>query len=428
MHPTRRQALAAAVAAAVPFARPAPAADDLPTTGPADKRLASFDDLLTRFVAEHKIPGASLAVTKDGKLVYARGYGVAVVGEKRPVQPTSLFRIASISKPITAVGVLQLAERKKLKLDDPVLDHLTLEAFVPKGAKPDPRWKQITVRHCLQHTGGWDRDKSGDPCFKIWQIAKEMSTETPVPPDQIVRYMLGQPLDADPGTKYAYSNLGYLVLGAIVEAVTKQTYEEFVLKSVFAPLKITEPKLCRVFPADRPKTEVGYADANKKTGRCLYPPKRGEQVPFPDGAMNVESFAAHGGWVASAVDLVRFAAALDYGRKSPLLAEESIAAMWAPPAGEPGHGKDGKAKAVYYGCGWQVRPQGKGRANAWHTGLIPGTSTLLVRRHDGLNWAVLFNTDRTPDGKTVLAGLIDGPLHAAADAVKEWPTEEPKLG
>lgn len=427
MFMTRRQALAAAVAATVPFVRPARAADDLPTTGPADERLAAFDDLLTGFVTRHKIPGASLAVAKGGKLVYARGYGVAVAGEKRPVQPTSLFRIASISKPITAVGVLQLAERKKLKLDDPVFDHLPLKPFVPKGGKPDPRWKDVTVRHCLQHTGGWDRDKSGDPCFKIWEIAKEMGTDTPVPPDQIVRYMLGQPLDSDPGTRYAYSNLGYLVLGAIIEAVTKQKYDEFVRASVFAPVNVTEPTLCRAFPADRPKAEVGYTDANKGTGRCLYPPKVGEKVPFPDGAMNVESFDAHGGWVASAVDLVRFAAAFDDGRKSPLLSDDSIQEMWAPPAGEPGHGKDGKAKAAYYGCGWQVQAKAEGKVDASHSGLIPGTSTLLARRHDGLTWAVLFNTDRTPDGKTVLSGLIDPKLHTAADAAKEWPDREPKL-
>jgi N-acyl-D-amino-acid deacylase len=174
-------------------------------------------------------------------------------------------------------------------------------------------------------------------------------------------------------------------------------------------------------PEKRPKGEVRYYDSKKRTGACLYPPKVGERVPLPDGAGNIEGYEAHGGWVASAIDLVRFAAALDYGKKSPLLSDESIKQMWARPAGAAGNDGKGEPKDSFYGCGWDVRPVGKtGRANTWHAGLIPGTSTLLVRRWDGLNWAVLFNTEANAAGKT-LSGLIDGPMHTAAGAVGKWP-------
>jgi N-acyl-D-amino-acid deacylase len=145
---TRRSFLASGFA--LPFA-PSLQADD----GPA---LAPFDDLLTRFVKDNDVPGAAIAVTRAGKLVHARGFGHADAAKKFPVKPGSLFRIASISKPITAVAVLQLIERGKIKLNDPVLRHFHLKPFLATSAKADKRWEKITVRHCLQHTGGWDRD------------------------------------------------------------------------------------------------------------------------------------------------------------------------------------------------------------------------------------------------------------------------------
>jgi hypothetical protein len=108
-----------------------------------------------------------------------------------------------------------------------------------------------------------------------------------------------------------------------------------------------------------------------------------------------------------------------------VLFPESVAAMTAPPEGPPGHEEDGEPKAVYYGLGWQARRAGgPGRFNTWHTGSLPGTSTLLVRRHDGFCWAVLFNSRH--DGP---AGKIDPLLHKAAAEVESWPEIDlfPKL-
>jgi N-acyl-D-amino-acid deacylase len=422
--PSRRAFLASAASVVITGGlRPPLRGADLPITGVENPNLAPFDKLLAGFVAEHKLPGAAVAVTRGGKLVYARGFGFADVEKKAPVRPESMFRLASISKPITAVAVMQLVERKKVKLDDPVLKYVTLKPAVPDGAKADERWAKVTLRHCLQHTGGWDRDRKGgfDPIAVPTRISRALELRGPPSPGDIVRYMLGQPLDFDPGARYAYSNLGYLLLGRVIEKVTGAKYEPWVRKNVLAPVKAGGMVLAKALPEDRPKLEVKYYDARKRTGACLYPPKAGQQVPQPDGAASVESYEAHGGWVSSAVDLARFAAALDYGRKSPLLSAEAVKEMWTRPEGKPGLDEDGKPKDAYYGCGWNVRPAGDdGRANTWHTGSIGGTSTLLVRRWDGLNWAVLFNTDTDADGKRP-ANLIDGPMHDAADAVKKWP-------
>lgn len=379
-------------------------AADTPVTGAADAKFAPFDKLMTTFLADHKVPGATLAVARNGKPVYARGFGYADADQKVPVEPDALFRIASVSKPLTAVGVLQLVEKGKIKLDDPILKHVTLKPHLAPGDKADPRLDDVTVRHCLQHNGGWDRDKSGDPIGIPKKIAESLKIDLPVPPEAVVRYTLGRPLDFDPGSKYAYSNVGYLLLGRVIESASGQKYEEYIRQKVLKPVGVTRAALGRALPEYRAKGEVSYFDLKGRKGPCVYPPRVGEQVPLPDGQFNLEGFEAHGGWIASAEDLVRFAAAFADPTACPLLSEKSVQTMWERP--------DLKGEGAYYGCGWQVRTAGKG-VNAWHTGLIAGTAALLVRRHDGLAWAVLFNASHDPDGK-YLASAIDSLVHKAA--------------
>jgi N-acyl-D-amino-acid deacylase len=390
-------------------------------TGEAHPALKSFDELMPSFLGKHSVPGASLAVARKGNLVYARGFGYTDLAKKVQVQPRSLFRIASISKPFTAVAALQCVEAGKIRLHDNVLDHVKLTPHLGPGAHFDPRWKKITIHHLLQHTGGWDRDKSFDPIGIPWDIARSLGIQPPIKPVHIIRYMLGKPLDFDPGAFFAYSNLGYLLLGRVIQAALNRPYEEVVRKQVLAPLGIKDMQLGRALVDKRARGEVQYYDPTKRTGPCLYPPHLGDKVPLPDGADNLEAYEAHGGWIASAVDLVNFASAFEHPARCPILQENAIETMWAPPAGAAGHTENGKVREAYYGCGWQVRPiDNKGKANVWHSGFMPGTSSLLVHRFDDLAWAVLFNTDSNPKGEK-LADLIDPLLHEAADAVGAWP-------
>jgi N-acyl-D-amino-acid deacylase len=179
-------------------------------------------------------------------------------------------------------------------------------------------------------------------------------------------------------------------------------------------------RLGRALVEHRATGEVKYYDSKRRTGPALYPPKLGLPVPLPDGAENFEGFEAHGGWIASAPDLVRFASAFDRPQRCPILSARAIETMWERPLGLAGHGANGKPRPAFYACGWNVRPASKAGRNTWHTGIIAGTSSLLVRRFDGLNWAVLFNTEAGPKGRAP-ADIIDQQLHAAADAVKSWP-------
>jgi CubicO group peptidase (beta-lactamase class C family) len=366
-----------------------------------DPGLKSFDDTMETQLRVQKLAGASLAVAKDGRLVHAKGYGLADIENKVPVTVTALFRIASLSKPITATAILRLVQDGKLDLDAKAFALLDLKP--PAEVTVDPRLAEITVRHLLQHTGGWNREKSGDPMFKSTQIAAALGVPSPPNANAIIRYMMGQPLDVDPGTRFAYSNFGYCVLGRIIEQLTGESYENHVKKNVLAPMGLIHMTLGRSLRENREKDEVTYYPGAAKAVKPVFDFLQGKEVPAPYGAFNLEAMDSHGGWLASAIDLVRFASSLDK-----VLNEKSLAAMFARPA-------NAGSAPFYYGCGWMVRPVGaEGKMNTWHTGSLPGSSTLLVRRHDGLVWAVLFN-ERLKDEK------LDSALHKAADAVTEWP-------
>jgi CubicO group peptidase (beta-lactamase class C family) len=384
------------------------AADDVPVTGRGDPGLRPFDELMTDFVRENRIPGAALAVSYHGRLVYARGFGYADVARKQPVQPGSLFRIASVSKPLTAVAVLQLVGKKKLRLDGRVLDSVRFRPYLEPGKKPDPRWKDITILQLLQHTAGFDREASFDPMVRNVPIAKAMGLPPPANQTAIIRYMLGRPLDFTPGERHAYSNFGYSLLGRAIEAASGQPYDAYVRENVLKPLGVKAPRIGR--PRAAPG-EVVYYDPKGRPGR----------VPLPYGAISLEAMDSHGGWIASASDLVRFASAFDDPERCKLLAAPEIAALFARPPGAAGLGKDGNPSRVYYACGWNVRPMGKaGQMNTWHIGYLEGSESLLVRRHDGIDWAVVFNTSGESPEKG-FATKIDGRLHEAADAVRTWP-------
>jgi N-acyl-D-amino-acid deacylase len=380
--------------------------------------LARFDREIESFMDARKVPGGALAVLKDRRLVYVRGYGRADPDKPAPVHAETLFRIASLSKPITAVAVLKLVEEKKLSLEARALETAGLAPLAgPGGGHADERLVKITVRHLLQHTAGWDRSQSGDPMFRWKQFTQPTSSDCPVNPSGIIRHMLGQRLDFDPGTRYAYSNFGYCLLGRVIERVSGQPYEEFVQETILAPIGIKRMRVGASMTSG--KGEATYSTADHVMVPSIFPQVSG-RVPEPYGGFCLEAMDAHGGWVASVEDLARFAAALDDPQHSPLLKPETARLLYEPPPPPVWRRADGAVEEAYYAAGWMVRPVGsERRANYWHTGSLPGTSSLLVRRHDGLSWTVLFN--RRSDDRKRPDDAIDSALHRAAASVKSWP-------
>lgn len=377
--------------------------------------LSSFDTTMQSFMQARNIPGGSLAVTRGSKLALARGYNFSPDPSNSAVQPTSLFRIASISKSITGTAIMRLVQDGQLDLTRRLGDILTLTP--PANQSADPRLADVTVRHLLQHLGGWNSQITFDPMFSDLRISDSLGIPLPISRDSIATYMMGQPLQSTPGTQFAYSNFGYSLLGKIIEVTSGLSYQEYVHQMVFSPLNITRPRLARTRRQFQLDNEVNYHSLNN--GFSVFD-RFGTQVPSPYGAWNIENMDAHGGWLASAVDLVRFASTFDNPLASPVLNRPSIDSMFGLP--ENVLAADYEPGSYYYANGWQVRDYGDGMRNTWHDGSLPGTSTLLVRRRDGLNWCVLFN--QRDDASGLSYADIDGLLHSAANSVARWPDHD----
>ncbi|MEQ9407566.1 MAG: serine hydrolase [Fuerstiella sp.] len=388
-------------------------------SGEDDPRFAGYDRRMRAFMKEHRVPGASIAVTHESRVVFARGYGYADIAAAEQVRPESLFRIASISKPITAVAILQLVENGQLKLDDTVLSVLDYEHDIATAGEDfDPRWRDITIRHLLQHRGGWDRGKSFDAMFRSVEFANRAGTDPPADQATVIKTMLSYKLDFDPGERYAYSNFGYCLLGRVIEKLTGQSYEEYVRHNVLAPIGVTSMRIGATLLTGRTVNEVRYYQPG--TAESVFQQNVGEQVAWPYGAWHLEAMDSHGGWIASATDLAKFAAAFDDPEHCPILSADSIRLMYERPPGQAGYQEDGTPKDTYYSLGWMNRVVGPDRINHWHTGSLGGTATILIRRHDGRNFVALLNTRVSPSAGH-LGRVIDSLLHKAADDVRNWP-------
>lgn len=344
---------------------------ELPEVAPIGDLPARFEPLDTAvrdFMKEHRIPCGTLAVGHKGQLKLSRGYGYATRDRTRQVQPEDLFRIASVSKPITACLVRKLAHEGRLDLNAP--------AFELIGAKPLPgqqvdlRINQITVEHLLTHQGGWVRGTTFDPMFRALEIAKELDRPAPATADDVIQYMLGQPLQFDPGmhtgkASERYSNFGYCVLGRVVEKVTGQSYMDALQRELLDPLEIQDIVLGRTLPQFRNPREPYYADAS--LAHSVFSPQKEELVPWPDGGYHLEAMDSHGGLIASAPALVK-------------LFEHYWSNGYAREASDP--------------------------SQEWFSvGSLDGTAALLLQHH-GIDIAVLLNQRIASEDNQKLANAI----------------------
>jgi N-acyl-D-amino-acid deacylase len=392
---------------------------EIPITGAAVPGLVPFDQSVRDLMRKYAIPGGAVALVRDGKLIYARGFGYADVENKTPVKPDALFRIASVSKPITGVAIMKLVEEGKLRLDDRVAPYIAHLTPAP-GATVDPRWEQITVRQLLDHTGGWDRDKPDggfDPMFRPAIAAAAVGAPAPASAETIIRYMKGMPLDFNPGEKFAYSNFGYAILGRVIERLSGMPYGEYVRTRVLEPVGAKRTRLGKTRIADALPEEVRYyyagAGLNWPLVQSVFP---GEgTVPANYGGYYLEATDSHGGWVSSTIDLLRFLTRVD-GRASPpdILSPQLVAEMTSNGATLCSDG------SCYYAGGWNVRPVQTG-ATWWHGGDYPGTKSMLVRSYyDNVSWVALFNAG-APNS---LVNELDAALWNTLAGVTSFPAND----
>ncbi|MEW6319545.1 MAG: serine hydrolase domain-containing protein [Acidobacteriota bacterium] len=313
-------------------------------------------------------PGLSVAVAVNNRLAWAEGFGLADVEQEVPVRPDTVFRIASISKPITAVAVMQLVERGRVSLDDPV------QRYVP--AFPQKGEQVVTIRHLLTHTSGI-RHYRGD------EFNSTVSYDTV---EAALSIFKDDPLLFPPGARYSYSTYGYNLLGGVVERASGLAFEVYLQERIWKPAGMTATAL------ERPGDVVRF-----RARQYVRSPSGLHNAPYADLSVKW----AGGGMISTATDLIRFHVALEEGR---LLKPETLARMYTPFTLN-----DGRKSS--YGLGWELPVDEKGRPWIAHSGGATGGTTYLLRDPARrLAVAILANVQNAPGLRQIAIGLADAAI------------------
>jgi len=294
----------------------------------------------------YNAPGFQLAITRNEKLVYTNSYGFADIGGQENVTDLSVFRIASISKPITAVAIFKLVQDGLLELDDTVFGSGGVLGNDFGTAPYDVNIENITVKHLLDHKSGWTNDPY-DPMFVNLSWSQS----------QIIGDMVdNRPLANEPGSTSFYLNFGYSVLGRVIEKVSGQAYDTYVKQEILSPAGISSMEIARNSINEKWPNEVEYFSQEGFS-------------PYTD--MDVTRMDSHGGWVASATDLSRFLVTVDGNSNvTDVLGDEML-------------------NNANIGNNW------------WFAGSLPGTSSVIGRNNDTFTFVILTNT-RTADVQAIL--------------------------
>jgi CubicO group peptidase (beta-lactamase class C family) len=326
---------------------------------PAEK-IKQIEALVSAEMSKQKIPGMSVAVVAGRQVRWSAGFGMQDVENSVAARPSTVYRLGSISKPITAVAVMQLSERGKLDLDAPV------QKYCP--AFPEKQWP-LTTRQVLGHLAGIRHYKS-DEEFNSTRFYSGVA--------EGLDMFKGDPLLSEPGTKYNYTTHGYSVLGCVVEGASGQKFADFVSENVFRPAAMERIRVDSV--ADIiPNRAQGYRITDKGVLT---------NSPLADNSYKVPG----GGFVSTAEDLARFAVALQTDK---LLKRETIELMYAPQKT-----KDGKETS--YGLGWGVGKRPAGERAVGHSGGQQRVSTFLhMQPEQGLAVVVMSNLEGARLGELV---------------------------
>lgn len=362
------------------------------------KRMEQY---ITRWMARYNIRGASLAIMKDEKLIYCKGFGWADKEYGDVAEVGSLFRMASASKLITAIGIMKLRDEGRLSLDDKV--------FGPDGILSqftefrDKRAAQITVQHLLEHTSGFSRIK-GDPMFRTTDIMKwEGMTSTPTS-DELIAFQLRMRLRCTPGGPSQYSNIGYLVLSRIIEQVSGLTYEEYIKEHVLREAGCYDMHIAANYYEERKPREVKYYGHDP--GEVIESfDGSGTMRPREYGGNNITGLQGAGAWIASSAELMRLVASID--------GEEGIKDILSPESITILNGRNG-----HHGFGWAYI-YSKGYRLV-RTGTMSGTCAHIEWKHNDYSYVFLTNTSHYR-GSTFTRDNISRMVRTAMSRVKEWP-------
>ena len=338
--------------------------------------LTGMDQEMKAYLNKWNINGASLAIIRNDSLVYAKGYGWADKDAGVRMDVGHIMRIASVSKLITAIGIMVLQEQGKLSITDKVFGTSgVLSKTYMNSLIKDPLYKEITIEHLLRHEGGWRKDFMFSPLT----IMSQMNLAEAPTADDIIKYTLPRKLDFVPGTSQKYSNFSYLLLSRIIEAASGHSYENFIKEYVLKPAGCYDMHIAGNYLADKRKNEVHYYPHGVGDARLTDEFNgSGNKVDRCYGGNNITVLSGAGAWCASSVELARLVAAVDGRNEVPdIISKEAFEQMTEYFTKEK------------YSLGWNDTNPEKG----WNrTGTFSGTSALVKYYPNNECWIMITNT------------------------------------
>jgi D-alanyl-D-alanine carboxypeptidase len=346
--------------------------------------IASIDAKVTLWMNTHAMPGSSIAISKNGKLVYRKAYGNADNVSNEKVTINSKFRVASVSKTFTGVAILKLVQQGSLSLNQKVFGTGSILGTT-YGTQPyKPFVTDIAVEHLLKHlTGGWSTNTPGDPAFYDSSMSHAV----------LINWTLdNNPLVSTPGTTYRYSNFNYILLARIIERVSGKPYENFLKDEIFTPLGALNTSLAGNNFASKKPNEVTYY------GQAV-------DIPFVYSLYNYNRGDGAFGWISTPTDMLRFATAVDSSTTRPdILNSTSLGLM-----------RTGSTANPNYGCGWGI----EGPEWYWF-GSLPGTASLIYRNSNGICIAFVANSRLQPNPNNALNGIASFVNSIITDNTIPW--------
>ncbi len=319
-------------------------------------RADKVDDYIKAEMQKQHIPGLSLAVVKEGKIIKVAGYGLANIEHNIPAKPETVYKIASVSKQFLATGIMLLAQEGKLRVDDNVSKYL--------DGTP-ATWQAITLRHFLTHTSGVVREAPGFDPFKVQDDFDVIKTAFDLP----LRFTMGE--------KYEYCNVGYFSLAEIIRRVSGKGWEEFLHERVFAPTGMTATRATTT-KAIIPNRADGY-DWNKNAQQ---------------NALEYLALRPSGAFLSTVLDLAKWDAAL-YTDK--VLTQATREQMWTPVRLNSG--------ATHpYGFGWELAPRGNHK-HVGHGGSLPGFRSYFSRFVDDKLSIIVLTNSGNANPQTIVNGI-----------------------
>lgn len=366
--------------------------------------MKSMEKYIQRWMNRNNIRGASLAIMQNEQLIYCKGFGWADKELERTAEVGDIYRIASASKLVTAIGIMKLCDDGLLSLDSKVFGETGILNYFTEFK--DKRAKNITVRQLLNHTSGFSRSM-GDLMFRIADVMEWRGINTTPTADEIIDFQLGLRLRCAPGGSAQYSNVGYLVLSRVIEKASGMSYEEYLQQNVLWPAGCYDMHIAQNYYEERYPREVKYYGHAPEDLIESYDGS-GVMRLREYGGHNIRGLQGAGAWVASSVELMRLVASVDGKPGVPdVISKQSVDEMRRI------------ARKGDYPLGWaRYTPANN---SLIRTGSMSGTCAYIDYREKGLSFVFITNTSSYKGAS--FTNSIGRMVRDAMTRVKEWPTD-----